>query len=515
MSPLTNGISNGVTSHKPYTTSRGARNRGSIDLDSDMRMHEGSRELFDLCTQLHKASLLDLAHVGLVDIGTAKRIAGAIAKVTADHDCPEAAISLDYLDFESRMAELIGSEASLLHLGRSRQDLLSTYNRQTLRIRTLAIMEALNKCRHKILDVATKHAEAVVPMYTHGVPAQPTTFGHYLLAYAEAFERTYERLLTSYRSVNLSPFGTAVGGASSFPLDRHYLASLLGFDGVVENSFGANHVASVDAIQDATSPLTVLALHVGTIAQDMTAVQATVHPWLSTATPGYVGPSSTMPQKRNPRILEYIRECASEVFAGNHTASIITHNCMSGLTDTRETFSKLPLKLAVEMLGLCGELFDSVDIDKEQALYQVTHDYSTVTQIADVLFSTYKVPFRIGHHFASRLVDLGRSKSVGPTEIGYDSVKNIYSQVANNVFPMTKEEFSDCLCPTKVVQSRKGFGGPQITEVSRMLLERKQTLKRDDCILHESIDRLEQADSKLNEDFNALVMEADTNGRHE
>ncbi len=485
---------------------------GVGNADSDMRMHQGSLELFDFTVQLHKASLLDVLHVGLIDQECAGRIAGAISTVVETHDRPADAESLDYLDFESRMTQVIGSEASLLHLGRSRQDLLSTYNRQTLRVRTLAVMNWLNITRHKILQKAEEHAETVIPMYTHGVPAQPTTFGHYLLAYAEAFGGIYERLCQSYSRVNLCPFGAAVGSTSKFPLDRHYLATLLAFDGVIENAYGANHVASVDAIQDTVSPLTILALHVGAVAQDMTAIQSSSHPWLSCAVPGYVGVSSIMPQKRNPRILEYLREIASEVFAGNHMAGIMAHNCTSGLTDARETFDKLPLRQAVEMLQMFGDLLDAVRLDGEKALDECTRDYSTVTELADTLFSRYNVPFRTGHHFASIFVDFGRVRRIGPLEISYDQARQLFAEVSESDFPLTKEELFKCLSPTHVVQSRMGLGGPQRREMSRMLREHKIKLEHDDSSLKQLVENLADAEARLNRKFDSLLLEPHMNG---
>ena len=474
------------------------------EFDDDMRMHEGSLELFNLCTKLHKASLITLRNTGILDVGNAKCIAEALERAAAEHDRPGAAASIDYLDFEKRMAYFIGPEASLLHLGRSRQDLLSAYHRLMLRNRTLSIMQHLIHSRRKLLQLASQHTATVIPMFTHGVPAQPTTFGHYLLGYAGALERSQERLFQTYGRLNISPYGVAVGTTSSFPIDRVGLAWLLGFDGVIENSFDANHVASVDVTQDVISPLTTLALHVGSIAQDMTTVQATAHPWLATAAPGFTGVSSIMPQKRNPRILEYIRETASEIVSGSHMATIMAHNTTSGLTDVRETFQKLPLNAAIELLELFSILMDSVRIDAEQAMYQVSQDYSTITEVVDVLYSTCRVPFRKGHNFASRLVDYGRCQHIGAPDIGYVKAAEIYLEVTGDVFPMTEDQLRGCLDPAQLVQHRRGRGGPQKEEALRMLIDSKKRLDRDAASLQRLLDGLREADVALHTQFTSL-----------
>lgn len=496
----TNGRSKNSAALPEALTAANARKLGN-----EMRTHEGSLELFHQCIQLHKASLVGLVSVGILMVPVAKRIGEAINKAIEQHDYPDAAQAIDYLDFETRVSQHIGPEASLLHLGRSRQDLLSTYSRLFLRSRVIEVMQQLTSSRGKLLDLASKHVETVVPTFTHGVPAQPTTFGHYLLSYGGALERSQERLSQSYNRLNVSPYGVAVGTTSSFLLDRHVLASMLAFDDIIENSYDANHVAPIDLAQDVVAPLTTLALAIGMVTQDLTTYQSTAYPWLTTAAPGFTGISSCMPQKRNPRILEYIREAASEIVAASHGATIMAHNGTSGLVDVRETFQRLPLTPTVEMLKLFDALMDSVRIDSERALYQVSHDYSTITELADELFITCQVPFRTGHEFASKLVDYGRNQRIGTTEIGYLEASAIYNEIAGQEFPMTEDQFLVSLDPTCLVKRRRGVGGPQKAEVLRTLQESRKRLAKDSLSVQQLVERLDEADSALNREFTSIV----------
>ena len=106
-----------------------------------------------------------------------------------------------------------------------------------LRDRSLDLLDAMNVARATLLVMAAKHAGTIVPGYTNGVQAQPTTFGHCLLGFAGAFDRDADRLRQAYARLDLNPLGVAVYGTSSFPVNRVRLAELLGFDGNVENGY--------------------------------------------------------------------------------------------------------------------------------------------------------------------------------------------------------------------------------------------------------------------------------------
>src|SRR5205807_206642 len=132
--------------------------------------------------------------------------------------------SADYLDYEPRLLAAAGPEGSRLHTGRSRQDIASTIARMNLRDGLLKEIGALIAARRALLDNAVNHTETIIPAYTHGVQAQPTTYAHYLLALASMLSRETTRLFEAYGRVNLNPLGSAALATSSFPLDRAQLS---------------------------------------------------------------------------------------------------------------------------------------------------------------------------------------------------------------------------------------------------------------------------------------------------
>src|SRR5262249_39676797 len=162
--------------------------------------------------------------------------ARGIAQVMAGERASGPRRSADYLDYEPRLTAAVGPDASPPHTGRSRQDIASTIARMNPRDRTLKTGEALAPARAQNVALPPQHTKPIIPAYTHGVQAQPTTFAHYLLSLASALERESERLRQVYARVNRNPLGAAALATSSFPLDRERLAVLLGFEGLVENA---------------------------------------------------------------------------------------------------------------------------------------------------------------------------------------------------------------------------------------------------------------------------------------
>ena len=252
----------------------------TLDINATFRGGGRSIEWLD---DINKACIVMLAETGIVPQDVAARIARGIQQLienerTGAHNTTPRT-SADYLDYEPRLIALAGPEASRLHTGRSRQDLASTIARMNLRDQLLQVTQAVIAARESLLKRAEEHVETIIPAYTHGVQAQPTTFAHYLLAFEAALARATERLQQVYARVNQSPLGTAALATSSFPLDRHRLAELLGFEGLVENAYDANHLAPIDSALDVAGAYSILMVETGMFAQDIHAQYAEPRPW--------------------------------------------------------------------------------------------------------------------------------------------------------------------------------------------------------------------------------------------
>ena len=478
-----------------------AAHTGAHDINAAFRGGGRSVEFLD---QINKASIVVLAERGIVPRPPARAIAKGIAQVISqDRELPPRR-SADYLDYEPRLIAAVGADASRLHSGRSRQDIASTIARMNLRDGLLKETEVLLAGREKLLELAARHTETIIPAYTHGVQAQPTTFAHYLLAFASALRRQAERLREAYARINMNPLGAAALATSSFPLDRARLGALLGFEGLVENAYDANHLAPVDSALEVASALAIAAVELGQFAQDIHAQYAAPTPWVMLATGALTGVSSIMPQKRNPAAVEQLRAQASIMLGELQTVFLVAHNNRTGMFDYR-SYDPVPCERPLHVFNLFGQVVEGIRVDPERALDAVRADYSTTSEIADALMQRADVPFRIGHHFASRLTDHGRSRGLRLGEIAYSETARLYEAETQSRFPLTEPEFAEIVSPEYMVFGRRGLGGPQPDEVSRMLSEERVHAERDAAWSDTCRGGLGRAETMLEQAFAALL----------
>jgi argininosuccinate lyase len=472
----------------------------AMDINEVFRGGARSVEFLDW---LNKASIVMLEETGIVPRPVAARIARGIAELIAQERATPPTRSADYLDYEPRLTALVGPDASRLHTGRSRQDIASSIARMNLRDGLLKVCEALIVARGKLLAVAERHTETIIPAYTHGVQAQPTTFAHYLLAFEAALGRQTERLQQVYARVNRNPLGAAALATSSFPLDRRRLAALLGFEGLVENAYDANHLAPVDSALDVAGAYAIAAIHMGQFAQDIHSQYAEPEPWFMLAAGELTGVSSIMPQKRNPAALEQLRAQASMVIAEMQIPFMLSHNARTGMFDYR-SYDPVPCAKPLQVLRLFQQVVDGIVVNKARALAEVGADYSTTTEIADALSQKADVPFRIGHHFASKLTAYGRGKGLKLHEIPYAEAARIYETDVRQALPLGEQDFAQIISAEYMVFGRKGAGGPQIAEVKRMLAEENASAEAGRAWLAGQAEALARAEGALDRAFAAL-----------
>ena len=453
---------------------------GKMDINEVFR---GGGRAVAFLDQINKASIVMLDETGLVAHALAVKIARGIAQVIDDERKTPPTRSADYLDYEPRLLAAAGPDASRLHTGRSRQDIASAIARMNLRDGLLREIEALLAGREKLLALAAAHTDTIIPAYTHGVQAQPTTLAHYLLAFAGALSRQSERLQQAYARINQNPLGTAALATSSFKLDRARTGALLGFDGIADNAYDANHLAPIDCFLDVANALAIVAVQLGMFAQDLHAQYAEPVPWFMLASGGLTGVSSIMPQKRNPAALEQLRAQSSILLGEMQGIYLLAHNNRTGMFDYR--------------------LYDPVPAAR--ALAEVNADYSTTTEIADALLQRADVPFRIGHHFASKLTDFGRGQGLTLHEIPYAEAARIYAAENKQPLPLDEAAFREIISAEYMVYGRQGRGGPQPQEVARMLADERAKVAADRAWFTQAGARVVAAEAALDQVFYQLA----------
>ena len=311
-----------------------------------------------------------------------------------------------HLSLERRLTELAGPAAGgKIHTGRSRNDQVLVTGRLWLRERILDLHARFEQLLDTLLEQAFEHRETVMPGYTHMQPAKPTTLAHFLLAYAEMFERDLERLEATWERFDACPLGAAESFGSAWSLDRARTARALGFARVEPNTAAA--VGSRGECEaEVLGVLAFLGLHVSKLAQDLLLFTTYEYRYLSlseAAAPrkGAVTGSSIMPQKKNPDVFELLRAIASKLYARHFEALEVLKGLPLGYNrDSRETKESIAagLDLAFEALDQLTSALPCLVVDEARMLAAVRGNFSMATDLADGLAQRTGLPYRQVYH---------------------------------------------------------------------------------------------------------------------
>ncbi len=462
--------------------------------------------------EINKASAVINTEEGLLDKSIAPLAYQGISKVLADGNRPGGKRPNLVITFEPLMIEAAGPQITLLHAGRSSQDMLSTVRSALLREEMLRLAEALNQTTATMVRLAGQHQSTIVPNYTNGVAAQPNSYGHYLLGLASGLDRDAQRIREAYARIDRSPMGTTVLNGTSWPLNRQRMADYLGFAATVDNAYDAAQVSAVDQPVEAGAIVMAIALHAGTFIEDVMTQYAQPRPWILLQEGGgntYV--SSAMPQKRNPGLLNSTRRDASQALTLGMGAAIQAHNIPPGMQDPKETSTNVAMvRSAITVLQRWDRILNALVIDPQRALEELNNDWTASQELADVLMRKYKLPFRVGHHFASEVVSYAKAKDIKPLDFPYAEARRIYAaSVHGSEFPaqlpMDEAEFRATLDPVAIIQHRATAGGPQPAEMARMLKAAQTRVDQQSAWIGAQRARITSSLARLDRDFEKLA----------
>jgi argininosuccinate lyase len=486
--------------------------RGAVTRDATSGQAK-AQDTFYWFGRINMASTVMTAEQGIIPRELVGPIARGVAHSIDQGAQPGGKRPTDVLQTEKIITDAAGPEATLIHSGRSRQDMHASLNAAQLRTEILDFADALNEARQRLLEIAARNTATMVPAYTNGVQAMPISFAHYLSAFADSFGRDAERIRQAYPRINRSAMGTAVLANSSWPLDRKRLADLLGFDGLILNSMDAGQVSTYDVPIEAANIASSVAIRVGAMMQDVHVQYHQTRPWLLLQS-GSTYTSSAMPQKRNPGVIQNTRGKASDVVGSAQMVTLRAHNVTPGMTDYKSAWNSQGARtfiLSVEMLRQFNDVLASLRIDPQRALEELEAEWTTSMELAETLQRTDRIPFRVGHHFASEVVEYAREQGLKPAEFPYREAVRIYAEAGKKYqqtetrLPLDEASFRKTLSAEHMVRTRVGEGGPQPPEVERMLGLAQQALVQDREWVQERRARLAEADAALNEAFAALV----------
>jgi len=378
-----------------------------------------------------------LAHAGVLSTADLADIERGMAVIRGEIERGEfvwqLALEDVHLNIERRLTELVGDAGKRLHTGRSRNDQVATDVRLWLRGEIDAIVAALDQLQRALVGQAEEHAATVMPGFTHLQVAQPVTFGHHLLAYVEMFERDRERMLDARRRVNRLPLGAAALAGTTFPIDREFVATRLGFEGLAENSLDA--VSDRDFAIEFVAASALVMTHVSRLAEELVLWMSPRYGFVRLPDRFTTG-SSIMPQKKNPDVPELARGKTGRV--NGHLVALLT--LMKGQPlaynkDNQEDKEPLfdTVDTVLDTLRAFAELVPGIEVDSQAMRRAAEEGFSTATDFADYLVKK-GLPFRDAHEAVARAVRLATERGCFLAALPLAELQRLAPAVEADVF---------------------------------------------------------------------------------
>lgn len=372
-----------------------------------------------------------------------------------------------HMNIEAALTERIGLAGKKLHTGRSRNDQVATDIRLFLREHLMLIQSELLRLQQGLLELAEQHAATIMPGFTHLQVAQPVTFGHHLMAWFEMLKRDAVRFDDCAKRVNVMPLGSAALAGTSYPIDRHMTAELLGFSCPSANSLDG--VSDRDFAIEFCAASALLMTHLSRFSEEIVLWSSAQFNFVHLPDAFCTG-SSIMPQKKNPDVPELVRGKTGRV-NGNLVAllTLMKSQPLAYNKDNQE--DKEPLFDTVDtVLGSLRAYADMVPNMvpvKASMLTAAKQGFSTATDLADYLVRK-GMAFRDAHEVVGLAVRLGTETKRDLSELTLDELQDFSELIAGDVFEVLTLEGS--------VAARDHLGGTAPNQVSRAIAEAKAFL---------------------------------------
>ena len=464
---------------------------------------ESDKYLFESVVEINRAHVVMLARQAIITRDHARRILKVLAKMRT---MPKYTSAEDvHAAIEEAVIRRAGSPAGgNLQLAKSRNDQVATAIRMRLRTELLQVIDLLIALLTELQKIISKHTKTLFVGRTHQQPAEPITYGHYLMAFHDAIARDLQRLEDSYTRLNLSPMGGCALAGTSVPIGRDTVASLLGFDGLVENSLDA--VGSRDFALEFLANMTALSIDISRLAEDLIfnttpeVGQLRLPKDLSFA-------SSIMPQKKNPDLIELIRaRCALPIGAFSQVATILHSLPMSYNLDLQEITptiwaSSEAMQEVASIIRILVSQIKVSDIEVNRADLVMT----TSTEIANILVTEFGLPFRLAHQLVASAASEFSQSGSNEADVWLELVCQKAGTVVRDRPDKLKATLSRAQTLRAVVMRKRSIGSPKPRETLRLLRKRAISLGKTVSRQHVRCERLAQSKTRLQREVLRLI----------
>jgi len=395
-----------------------------------------------------------LARQGILSDAEGAAIVDGLALIRSRIDAGDFAwsVSLEdvHMNIEAALTELVGDAGKRLHTGRSRNDQVATDIRLWLRDEIDAVDAGIDGLQDALLGLAEREAATILPGFTHLQVAQPITFGHHLMAWVEMLERDRGRFRDCRARANRMPLGAAALAGTTYPIDRDYTASLLGFDGPAENSLDA--VSDRDFAIEFTAAASILMMHLSRFSEELILWSSAQFGFIELSDAFCTG-SSIMPQKKNPDVPELVRGKTGRIFG--HLMALLTLMKGQPLAYNKDNQEdKEPLFDTADnlrgALKVFADMMRHVRCDRERMRAAARQGFATATDLADYLVR-HGIPFRDAHEIVGKAVAFGIREGRDLAELTLDELRRFSPAIGPDVFDVLTLEGS--------VAARSHLGG--------------------------------------------------------
>ncbi len=361
-----------------------------------------------------------------------------------------------HMNLEKLLTDRIGPVGGKVHTARSRNDQVATDMRLHVRRRVQRLLALAREFRRVLTDLAYEHIDVILPGYTHLQVAQPVRLSHHLMAYQEMIRRDQARLEDALRRIDVSPLGAGALAGTTFPVDRHRTAQLLGFAGVAANSLDA--VSDRDFAIETLSALAILMMHLSRLSEELILWSSSEFAFVALSD-AYTTGSSIMPQKKNPDVCELVRGKTGRVYGA--LMGLLT--VMKGLPltynkDMQEDKEGVfdALSTAEDCLQLYIGMLPRMKVNSTTMRRAAKAAYSNATDLADYL-ARKGLPFREAHHVVGRLVGEALAQGLALEELPLERLQAADARIEADVYQALELE--------QVVDARNSHGGTSRQQV--------------------------------------------------
>jgi argininosuccinate lyase len=424
---------------------------------------------YDIAGSIAHATML--AKTGIITQRESRQIIAGLKDIHKEIAAGALTLSLElediHMNIEDRLIRKVGPVGGKLHTARSRNDQVALDLRMYLRDEIIEISELLESFQRVIVGLADRHQDVVMPGYTHLQRAQPVLFGHHLLAYYEMFERDRQRLADCFGRVNVMPLGAGALAGTVLPIDRKFVAGLLGFSAVSENSMDA--VSDRDFAIEFVAACSQIMTHLSRLSEELV-IWSTAEFGFITLSDAFTTGSSIMPQKKNPDVAELGRGKAGRVY-GNLTALL---TIMKGLPlsynrDMQE--DKEPVfdtaDTVISTLAVFIEMLKVMRVNGDAMRRAAEDGFITATDLADYLVRK-GLPFRRAHEVVGRAVLRAGELKCGLMDMPLEEYRKLSSLIKEDVF--------DALSVEASVGRRTSYGGTAPANLKKRLQQLKKLI---------------------------------------